>query len=134
MAVSANETPVRDGRVARTALLGFLAAGFGPAVFDDPGDSLGTAVAFTLMMLITGALIIEVTDQARRRRPDGGNRWSGTDTALAAVLIGYAVLLIGAATLHYLSPPKQTAAASFGALYLVLGACFGAVRRRVVRG
>ncbi|SNY68675.1 hypothetical protein [Paractinoplanes atraurantiacus] len=130
MAISQHETPVRDGRATRTALLGFLAAGCGPAVFDDPADTAATAAAFTLMMLAAGALIIELTDQARRHH---ANRWTRTDTVIAAILVGYAVPLLGAASLHYLSPPKQTAAASFGALYLILGACFCVVRRRTVR-
>jgi drug/metabolite transporter (DMT)-like permease len=124
------DATVRDGRVSGTALFGFLAAGFGSNLFDGPTDTLRAVMPFVITMLTTGALIIELTDQARRRPTDGGSRWAGTDTGIVTVLLGYTVLLAVAAALQRLPASEETAAASFATLYAVLAGCFGWVRRR----
>jgi drug/metabolite transporter (DMT)-like permease len=126
--------PESEGRAARTALLGFLAAGPGSNLFDDATDPLLTTPSFVLTMLLTGALIIELTDQARRRPAGDATRWARTDTAIVVVLTGYATLLCAAAALQHLPPPEETAAAGFAALYAVLAGCFSLVRRRALSG
>ena len=123
-----------EGRAARTALLGFLAAGSGSNLFDDVAEPFLTMPSFVLTMLITGALIIELTDQARRRQAGDVTRWARTDTVIVVVLIACATLLCGAAALQHLPPPEETAAAGFAALYVVLAGCFSLVRRRVLSG
>jgi hypothetical protein len=134
VAFTNDDASARDGRVWRTAVLGFLAAGLGSNLFDDTADPLLTMPPFVLTMLMTGALIIELTDQARRRQVGGVSRWVGTDTGIVVVLIAYATLLCGAAALQHLPPPEETAAVGFAALYLVLAGSFSWVRHRVLSG
>jgi cytochrome bd-type quinol oxidase subunit 2 len=122
----------RQGRAVRTALLGFVAAGIGTNVFEDVQDPWLTALPFVFMTLLTGALYLELTNQSGRTQRDTAPRWARTDTAILAILLGYAVLLSIAAALRYLPADEQTAAVCFAALYVVLAAYFARWRRKTI--
>jgi hypothetical protein len=70
-------------------------------------------VPFVLTMLTTGALIIELTDQARRGSTSGGSGWARTDTGIVTVLIGYAILLAVAAGTQRLPTAEEIAATGY---------------------
>jgi tryptophan-rich sensory protein len=132
VAASGADIPARQGRAVRTALLGFFAAGVGTSVFEDAEDPFRTALPFVVMTLATGALCVELTNQACRSQSGKAPRWARTDTAILAILLGYAVLLSIAAALQYLPANEQTAAVSFAALYVVLAAYFARWRRKTI--
>jgi cytochrome bd-type quinol oxidase subunit 2 len=122
----------RQGRAVRTAFLGFVAAGIGTNVFEDAEDPFLIALPFVFMTLLTGALYLELTNQSGRTQRDTAPRWARTDSAIIAILLGYAVLLSIAAALQYLPANEQTAAVSFAALYVVLAAFFTRWRRKTI--
>ncbi|MET8153899.1 hypothetical protein ACIBSW_20755 [Actinoplanes sp. NPDC049668] len=87
------------------------------------------------LLLTTAATVVlvwELTTQARRGAADAANRWAGTDSAIAAVLIGYAALLVAAMIFGPAPRHEKTAAAVFAALYVALAAYFGWLRRRTL--
>ena len=78
--------------------------------------------------MVTSALALEVRTQARRRDPDGAARWEGTDTAIVVVLAGLAAVSAVVLVLRSFTPPEQSAAASFAALYALLAVLSAANR------
>ena len=134
MVLTSDDAPAREGRVARTALLGFLAAMSGSNVLEDPANPLRTVLTFVLALVVTGALIVELNGQARRRQVGGVTGWAGTDTAIVVVLSAYATLLCVAAAVQDLPPSEEVAAPGFAGLYVVLAGGFSRVRRRSMSG
>jgi cobalamin synthase len=132
MTVTLNGAPTRQGRAARTALLGFLAAGLGSHLFEDASDPWATAPSFVLVTFGTAALAHELTTQAQREGSEGVNRWSHTDTANVAILLGYAALLSVAAGFQRLPWYEETSAVSFAVLFTIFAGYFAWVRRKTL--
>jgi protein-S-isoprenylcysteine O-methyltransferase Ste14 len=122
-----------EGRFARTAVLAVLAGNWGAIVFKNVDDALVVAPFFVLTTLTTAALAHEVLTQARRRSRDSAASWERTDTANLVVLVGLTVLSSAPLAFRSFSPPEQSAALGFAALYAVLAGIFAWTRRKALR-
>jgi uncharacterized membrane protein YfcA len=128
---STTERVATPGRVARTALLAFLAAGIGGGLFQNPTDPLLTVIPFVLVVLATSSLTAEVTAEAQRDRSELPGRWARTDTANVCVLALFSALLGTVGAVGRGSAPERTAATCFAVLYLLAG-YFWRVRRKTI--
>lgn len=121
-----------EGRVSRVVIFGLLAAGWGADLFENVSDPWLTVPSFLLMIAATLVLGRELTLQARRGAGNPATRWSGSDTAIVAVLGGYAALLVAAMIFGHPPQHERTSGVAFISLYVALGAYFSWLRRRTV--
>lgn len=121
-----------EGRVSRVVIFGLLGAGWGADLFKDVPDPWSTVPRFLLVTAATSVLAWELTTQARRGPADATSHWTGTDTAIGAVLGGYAALLAIAMVFGHAPQHQRTSAAAFAALYVTLGAYFIWRRRKTL--
>lgn len=129
---TASAGPPTEGRVSRVVIFGLLAAGWGAGLFENVGDTWSTVTRFLLTTAATSILVWELTSQARRGARDATVRWAGSDTANAAVLGGYAALLIVAVVFGHPPQHQKTSGVAFVSLYLALAAYFVWLRRRTL--
>ena len=132
MSSTENAGPPIEGRVSRVVVFGLLAAGWGAGLFENVTDTWSTVTRFLLTTAATSILVWELTSQARRGARDTAIRWSGSDTANAAVLGGYAALLTAAMTFGHPAQHERTSGTAFVSLYLALAAYFVWLRRRTL--
>jgi hypothetical protein len=109
-----------------------LAGGGLGGLFENVSNTWSTLTRFLLTTAATSILVWEVASQARRGAPGAAIRWAGSDTANAAVLGGYAALLIAAMVFGHPPQHERTSGAAFVSLYLALAAYFVWLRRRTL--
>ncbi|GAA3342292.1 hypothetical protein GCM10020358_36730 [Amorphoplanes nipponensis] len=124
--------PPTGARVSRVVVSGLLAAGWGADLFADVSDVWTTVVRFLLTTAGTAILVGELTAQAGRVAPGSTARWARSDTAIVAVLGGYAALLLAALIFGHPPGHQRTSGTAFIVLYVVLGGYYGWARGRVV--
>jgi uncharacterized membrane protein YsdA (DUF1294 family) len=127
-----SSAPPIEGRVSRVVIFGLLAAGWGADLFENVSDPWLTVPRFLLTTAGTSVLVWELTKQAHRGAGAAVTRWTGSDTAIAAVLGGYSGLLIATMILRHPPRHESTSAAAFASLYLALDAYFVWRRRRTL--
>ena len=132
MTTTATSAPPTEARVYRVVLLGVWAAGFGADLFEDVSDTWLVAARLLLTMTATSLLVWELSAQARRVAADATARWARSDTAIVAVLGGFAMLLLAAMVLG--DPPRheRISGTAFLVLFAALGAAYGRARRHTV--
>jgi hypothetical protein len=133
MTSTATAVAPTEARVYRVVLLTVLGAAWGADLFKDISDPWLTTFRFLLMTAGTSALVWELTSQARRRAVDAAHRWTGTDTANAAILGVFSALLITARTFGHTPEHQRTSAIAFASLFLALAAYFVLLRRRALK-
>ncbi|MBB4764178.1 hypothetical protein ACFQFC_08165 [Amorphoplanes digitatis] len=108
---------------------GWFAGGWFTDLFGTGSDTWSAVPYLVLTTAAIAVLVWELTTQARR---GAAGRWTGTDTAIVAVLIGYAALLVAAMIFGHALRHEKTSGAAFASLYVVLAAYFGWLRRRTL--